>query len=384
MIVALPSLRVSALLLLAAFALGAAPPSPQQRDPALLVRAMTDAAGKHRRLHALVRHETREGERRTVRFFESFVDVAGGRVRTLQRDFGRATPHLLSVYDGERLRQQQLELGEVAEMVRAWPLVDALKVVTAGELLPAAFAGRPPLFAVAGLEPSRCDAPGEPVAGVGCTKLTFVGNSVGALWIADGDLFPRRLVVTVGALTVTEEVVELELDPAELAAEFTLPVPEGRRLRSVAEARAEWSRDLGPEESRWLQPEEDSPDFAAVDLAARLRLLSETGEQEAILAFLHPEVPESVERALELDVAWAARSPRPMQLWHVAAGRGPEPVRAALGGRTPAGELVVAGEHAKNAFQQFGFWKTPVFVRLLDMQVMATTRDVAVAIDWLR
>ncbi len=384
MIGALPSLRRSAALLLAAFALGAASRSPQQRDPSLLVQAMTEAAGKHRRLRALVRHETRDGERRTIRFFESFVDVAGGRVRTLQRDFGRATPHLLSVYDGERLRQQQLELGEVAELIRARPLVDALKVVTAGELLPAAFSGRPPLFAAAGLEPSRCDAPGERVAGVGCTKLTFAGNSAGALWIADGDHFPRRLTATLGALTVTEELLELELDPAALAVEFTLPVPEGRRLRTVVEARAEWSRDLGPEESRWPQPEDDSPDFAAVDLESRLRLLSETGEQEAILAFFNPEVPASVERALELDAAWAKLSPRPTLLWHVAAGRGPEPVRAALGASTPAGELVVAGEHAKNAFQQFGVWKTPAFVRVLDMQVMATTRDVAVAIDWLR
>jgi hypothetical protein len=381
---ALHAMRRAAVALLATTLVGAAPPPAQQRDPALLVEAMTAAAGRHRHVRALVRSETREGERSSIRFFESFVDVAGGRVRTLQRDFGRATPHLLSVHDGERLRQQQLEIGEVAESIRARPLVDALKVVTAGELLPAAFSGRPPLFDAAGLKPSRCDGPGESVAGVGCTRLDFAGNTTGTLWIADVDLFPRRLAVTIGARTVTEEVLELDLDPRSFAVEFELSVPEGRRLRSIAEARAEWARDLGPEESRWPQPEDDSPDFAAVDLESRLRMFSETGEQEVILCFFNPEVANSVERALDVDRAWGALSSRPTLLWLVAAGRGPGPVEAALGGRTPAGQLVIAGEHAKNAFQQFSIWRTPAFVRVLDMQVMAATGDAATAIEWLR
>lgn len=376
--------RSLALLLLATAAPASDDPPRQQRDPQQLVAAMTAAAAKHARVRALVRNETRVGDRTSVRFFESFIDVRGGRVRTLQRDDGRATPHLLSVHDGERLRQQQLELGEVAESVKARPLLEALKVVTAGELVVAAFDGRPPAFEGAGLVAGSCDGPGESIGGVGCTRLVYVGATSGALWIADGDRFPRRLAVTLDQLRITEEIVELEFEPDWAGVEFAIVVPEGRKLRSIAEARAAWSKDLGPEESRWPHLEDDAPDFAAVDLESRVRLLSETGGEDVIVAFWNPEVPASVEQAITLDAAWSAAPKKAYHLWHVAAGRRPEPVREALAGRTLAGELVVAGEHAKNAFQQFSVWQTPAFARITDMFLVEMTRDPSIAAGWLR
>ncbi|MSR46448.1 MAG: hypothetical protein EXS13_05220 [Planctomycetes bacterium] len=359
-------------------------PAAQQRDPALLLQSMIETTGKRSRVRALVRNVTRSKGSETVRFFESFIDVRGGRLRTLQRDFGRATPHLLSVHDGTRLRQQQLEIDEVAVAEKARTLPDTIKVAGAGELVAAAFCGRPPAFDAAALKPSNCDGAGEVIDGVGCTKVLFAGATAGALWIGDTDLFPRLMRVTLGALEIEEQLLELEVDADLSGVEFEIAVPEGRRLRSVAEAHASWGKDLGPEESRWPRPGDDSPDFAAVDLAGQLRLLSETAEHRAVVAFWNPEVPASVEQAQALDAAWRSRKDESLQCWHVAAGRLPGPVNTALRGRSLQGTLVVAGEHAQSAFQQFSIWKTPVFACIDDMQIVEMTNDLEVARNWLR
>ncbi|MBL8840888.1 MAG: hypothetical protein JNL90_05080 [Planctomycetes bacterium] len=358
-------------------------PLAPTRDGDDALAAMTARSAKLERVRVLVRNETRLRDGApTVRYFESFIDVRGGRVRTQVRDFGRATPHLVSVYADGLLRVRQLECGETAEQSRPFALGEALSATAAGELAAAAFLGRPPSFAAAPGKATLADG-GEAIGGVGCTRVTLPGAQPVDLWIGDGDGFPRRVRGKSGPLELEETVVELDLAPDFRAVEFALPLPEGAPRLDMAAARRAWAK-LGPEEARWPQPGDDSPDFAGVDLEGKVRLLSETAEQEVVLAFWNHELPASVDGAAAFEAAWRERGAKPLLFWHVAAGRDRAAVLSAVGRASLREMVVVAGEHAKNAFAQFSIWRCPVYVRLSDLQVVEVTADLAQAKRWLR
>ena len=359
--------------------------APRQVDGTPLLDASTAATAKHAQLRVLVRQETKAGDSpATVRFVESWVDARAGRVRTATRDFGRAAPHLVQVHDGQRLRAQQLEIDEVAELVQPRKPHEALVVSGCGELVVAAFTGKPPCFLPGALGKPQREGAGVEIGGVGCSRLLFPGAAPGELWIADSDLFPRRLRAKVGPVAIEETLLELDVDAKLGAVEFEIAVPEGLKLRTIREAFDAWRRDLGPESARWPPPLADSPDFAGVDLESRVRMLSETAEQRVVLAFWNPEVPASVEQAAALEAAWRERADPKLLLWHVAAGRAPAPVRAAVAANRLREPVVVAGEHRRNAFEGFSIWRTPAFVRLDDLQVIAISDDLATAKGWLR
>jgi hypothetical protein len=359
--------------------------APRQVDGMPLLDASTAATAKHAQLRALVRQETKAGDSpATVRFVESWIDARGGRVRTATRDFGRAAPHLVQVHDGQRLRAEQLEIHEVAELVQPRKLHEALVVCGCGELVVAAFTGKPSCFLPGQLGKPQRDGPGVEIAGVGCSRLLFPGAAPGELWIGDADLFPRRIRAKVGEVAIEETLVELDLDAKLGGVDFEIAVPEGRKLRTIREAFDAWRKDLGPDASRWPPPQADAPDFAGVDLESKVRMLSETSEQRVVLAFWTPELPASVEQAAALEAAWRERKDPKLLLWHVAAGRAPAPVREAVAKSRLREPVVIAGEHRQNAFEQFSIWRTPVFVRIDDLQVIAISDDLATAKSWLR
>ncbi len=365
------------LLLVTAFA----PSAPRDGESALA--SMKERTAKLERVHLLVRNETQIGDAAaTVRYLESVIDVRAGQVRTLVRDFGRATPHLLCVYADGVLRVKQLECGQVAEQLRTFSLADALSVTTAGELAVAAFAGLPPSVGGAIGKASLAEV-GETVAGVGCTRVGLPAKGSADLWIGDGDGFPRRLRAQIGSLRLEEEVIEIDLASDLRRVDFSIVVPQGRRLLDLAQARRDWAA-LSPEADRWPKPGEDSPDFAGADLDGAVRLLSETSERDVVLAFWNPEVSASVDQAGTLEAAWRERTRKELLFWHVAAGRGAATVRAAVARSSLRETVVIAGEHAQNAFQQFSIWRCPVFVHITDMQVVAISDDLAVAKRWLR
>jgi len=359
--------------------------APRQVDGMPLLDAMTAATAKHAQLRALVRQETKAGDGpATVRFVESWIDARGGRVRTSTRDFGRAAPHLVQVHDGQRLRAEQLEIHEVAELAQPRKLHEALVVTGCGELVAAAFTGKPSCFLPGALGKPQREGPGVEIGGVGCSRLLFPGVAPGELWIGDADLFPRRVRARIGEVAIEETLLELDLDAKLGGVEFAIDVPEGRKLRTIREAFDAWRRDLGPESSRWPPPQADSPDFAGVDLESRVRMLSETAETRVVLAFWNPELPASVEKAAALEAAWREKAVPKLLLWHVAAGRAPAPVRAAAAANRLRELVVVAGEHRRNAFEQFSIWRTPAFALIDDLQVIAISDDLAVAKSWLR
>lgn len=369
---------------LAAAALVAAAPARGAAQEDLAGR-LVERNSRIERLRVLVRSEARFGDAPPdVRFHETFVDVRRDRVRTTVRAHGSAAPHLVSVYRDGVLRARQLQFDAVAEQERPLELGRALAATAAPELVAAAFTGRPPSFAASAYGQARRVGTGDDVAGAGCTRFAIPGNAPLELWIGDADGFPRRLRGTLGALELEETVLELdlaaELDPAQ----FELVVPDGKARLDLAQAQREWRAREWDEPAGWPQPGDDSPDFAGVDLEGRVRLLSETGELDAVLAFWNPELPDSARAAAALEEAWRGRTDAHLLFWHVAAGRRPDPVRALAAELNLRETLVVAGEHEKNAFLQFSIWRCPVFVKLNDMQVTAVTADLAEAKRWLR
>jgi hypothetical protein len=111
-------------------------------------------------------------------------------------------------------------------------------------------------------------------------------------------------------------------------------------------------------------------------------MLSETGEEQALLAFWTPEDPKSAQVAGEAEAAWRAAGSK-LRFLHVAAGRERETVQAAIAAHSLREPVWVAGTHTENAFRRWRIWRCPVFVRLDDLQVVAVTRDVDEVKRWL-
>jgi hypothetical protein len=370
--------------LLLVLLLALAPAAAAQGNPLGLLAAMKSATAKLKTLHAVVKVDERAGDSLDTRFVESWIDVKGGRVRTELRRLGCGSPDLIVVAGPTGMRFHQLAFDEIAEQKLALDLPTAVVASLAGELLATAFRGDLATLKVSGYGKPTLAPNGEKVAGVGCTKLVFPGNGSVDLWIADTDQLPRRLRGPLAGREIDETILELERDVALGSVDFEIPVAEGRKLPEPASVRERW-RSPPPEEQRWPKPEEDAPEFGAVDLDAHPHRLSETAEHEAVIAFWTAEEERSPASAAELEKAWlaAAAESRPILL-HVAAGGAREPVALAAAKAGVTQPVWIAGSFRDDAFRRWRIWSCPLFVRVHDMQVKELTRDVEVAKRWLK
>ena len=343
-----------------------------------------EAAQKLPQLHALVRVvDVADDGAVSERMVESWIDVAGGRARTEVRNYKMAVPNLVVCGGPELLRFEQLEFGEVAEQSGRYPLPKLLAASFAGELLAAAFQGGLFDMKAKSYEKPQIAAGDETVAGQACVRLHFGGNADADLWIARSDRLPRRLKGRVQGHLLDETVVELETDFKLREVAFEIKLVDGERPLEAAGAAKRWSSPP-PERSRWLAADDTAPDFAAVDLRGQLRMLSETSDEEALLAFWNAEDDDSVAKAAQIERAFAKRGDPAMRFIHVAALARRDPVVKAAADHKLTQEVWVAGNHATNAFRQFRIWTTPVFVKLDQRVVTAITSDAEEAGRWFK
>jgi hypothetical protein len=336
------------------------------------------------RLHALVRVvDTDEKGAVAERRVESWIDVAGGRARTEVRNWKKALPTLVVCGGPELLRFEKLEVDEVAEQGGKFPLPTLLAASFAGELLAATFQGDLVTMKSKAYEKPLLAEGEETVAGQACVRLHFGGNSEADLWIAKGDRLPRRVKGRVPGHVLDETVVELgsDFEPGEVA--FEIRLVDGDRPLDASDALRRWSA-LPPESSRWPVVEEAAPDFAAVDLHGQLHMLSETADEQALLAFWNPEDDDAVAKAAQVERAFEKRGDPALRFIHVAALGRREPVAKAAADHRLTQPVWVAGSHAKNAFRQFRIWTTPVFVKLDERVVTAITSDAVEAQRWFK
>jgi hypothetical protein len=113
-------------------------------------------------------------------------------------------------------------------------------------------------------------------------------------------------------------------------------------------------------------------------------MLSETGEEQAVLAFWNAEDDASVSKAAQVEKAYREHGDPAVRFIHLAALSQRDPVVEAAGRHGLTQPIWVAGTHEKNAFRRFHIWTTPVFVRLDDLVVAAITRDVGEARRWFK
>ena len=362
------------------------PSSLVPSDGAAVLSAMKEATAKLERVHAVVRVDvTRaDADEPTTRYVECWIDCRRGRVRSEVRDHGRAGPNLASVAGPEGVRVHQLEVDDIAEQKAKQPLdlPTALASTFSGELLATAFRGDLVSFKPSAYGKPELGRNGETIGKTGCTRLTFDGNSTADLWVGDLDRFPRRIRGELAGMTLDETIVELDLKADFRNVDFEIPVPEGRKLPGLGEVRDRWSSPP-PEPERWPRPEDDAPDFAALDLDARQHMLSETGEHEVVLAFWFTEDERSPPLAAELDKAWKDSGSKLLFL-HIAAGDERDPVARAVGELKLTAPVWIAAMHPQDAFRRWRIWTCPVFARVNDMQVVAVTKDVEVAKGWFR
>jgi hypothetical protein len=314
---------------------------------------------------------------------ESWIDVAGGRARTEVRTFKKAQPSLVVCGGPELLRFEQREMGEVAEQGGRYPLPKLLAASFAGELLAATFQGGLVVMKPKSYEKPELAAGDETVAGQACVRLHFGGNADADLWIARGDRLPRRVKGRVPGHALDETVVELETDFALRDVAFEIKLVDGDRPLDASEAAKRWASPP-PERSRWLAADDTAPDFAAVDVRGQLHMLSETSDDEALLAFWNPEDDDSVEKAARVERAFEERGDPALRFIHVAALARRDPVVKAAADHGLTREVWVAGSHATNAFRQFRIWTTPVFVKLDQRMVTAITSDAEEAQRWFK
>lgn len=376
----LPARLAGLICLLVAPALAAR--APARSDGKAELERMRRSVEALRSLHAVIEQIERDGERVVAaRVLECWIDVPGQRAFTRVRDRGRATHHLVTAANADGIRFRQLEVEEVAR-ADPQPLWKALAAGFSGELLATAFRGDLVTFKVAAHGEPRAGTAGEIVGGAGCTRVTFGGNADADLWIGDADGIPRRLRGPLAGSLLEETVLRLEPDADLAGVPFDIPVPDGFKLLDVGVAAKRWAT-LGPEEERWPKPMLDAPDFAALDLDGAIRKLSETGEEEVILAMWSPEDAESARLAAEAERSFAGKEPGALRFLHVAAGGEREPVARLVAELAMRQPVWVAGEHERNAFRQFRVWRCPAFVRISDMQILEMTRDLAQVRRWL-
>jgi len=374
---------VPLLSLLAAFS--AAPAAAPRDDATAALAAMKQAAAARRSLHAVVQVEVHRADRApATRFVECWIDVRRGLVRTELRDRGMACPKLAAVAGPSGARFHQLEVDELAAQSGPLDLGSALAATLAGELLATAFRGDLLTFKAAAYGRPRAAEAAETAGGVRCTRLVFGGNAQADLWIGESDCLPRRIRGPVPGATIDETIVRLDLDPDLARIDFAMAVPDGTRLPDPSEVRERWSSPP-PEPDRWPRPEDDAPDFSALDLEGTAHLLSETGEHPAILAFWTAEDERSPALAAKAEQAWrAARAVRPAALFlHVAAGDERGPVARAAAAHRLEQPVWVTGSHPGDAFRAWRIWTCPVFARIDDMQVIAVTSDLDEVRRWL-
>ena len=223
----------------------------------------------------------------------------------------------------------------------------------------------------------------ETVAGEACVHLHFGGNREADLWIARRDRLPRRVKGRVTGHALDETVVELETKfaPGDVALE--IGVVEGDKPLDPATALKRWSA-LAEESTRWLAVDDAAPDFAAIDLQGQLHLLTETTEEQALLAFWNPEDDDAVAKAAQVERAFEEHGDSAVRFIHVAALARRDPVVKAAADHRLVRPIWVASSHETNAFRQFRIWTTPVFVRLDDRMVTAITDDAEVAQKWFK
>jgi hypothetical protein len=378
----LPARLACLFCLLVAPALAARAPVPS--DGRTQLERMKRSVEALRSLHAEIEQAERDEERVVAaRVLECWIDVPGQRAYTRIRDRGRATHHLVTAANERGIRFRQLEAEEVAR-ADPQPLWKALAAGFSGELLATAFRGDLVTFKVAAHGEPRAGKAGEIVGGTGCTRVTFGGNADADLWIGDADGIPRRLRGPLGGALLEETILLLEPDADLAGVEFDLPVPDGFKLLDVGVAAKRWA-SLGPEEERWPKPMQDAPDFAALDLDGEIRKLSETGEEDVILAMWSPEDAESARLAAEAERCFGEQDEvrGALRFLHVAAGGEREPVARLVAELAMKQPVWVAGGHERNAFRQFRVWRCPAFVRISDMQILEMTRDLAQVRRWL-
>jgi hypothetical protein len=339
------------------------------------------------RLHAVVKVvDTPTGGAAATRFVECWIDVKGGRARTEVRDWKKALPSWRVCGGPETLRFLRLEVGEVAEQRGRFELPTLLAASFAGELLATTFRGDLVSMKAGAYQKPVVAAVDEKVDGEPCVRLRFGGNDESQLWISTRDGLPRRLAGAVPGRTLDETVTLLETDfppatPDGGGVSLEVATVDGERLYDPVEAMKRWS-SLPAESTRWPEVDDAADDFAALDLEGTTHLLSETGDAKAVLAFWNAEDPAAVEKAAEVERAWAEHGDPAERFLHLAALAQREPVAAAAAKRGLKQPVWVAGTHEKNAFRRFRVWTTPLFVRLDSMTVVAITRDAAEARRW--
>lgn len=337
------------------------------------------------RLHAVVRIvDTDEKGVVAERMVESWIDVAGGRARTEVRNRKKALPNLVVCGGPELLRFEKLEVEEVAEQGGRFPLPMLLAASFAGELLAATFQGDLVTMKAMAYEKPLLATGDETIAGQACVRLHFGGNGEADLWIAKGDRLPRRVKGKVpGGHVLDETVVELGSDfkPGDVA--FEIKMVDGDRPLDAGAALKRWS-SLPPENSRWPAVDDAAPDFAAVDLEGQIRMLSETADEQALLAFWNPEDDDAVAKAAQVERAFEKHGDPALRFIHVAALGRREPVVKAAADHGLTQPIWVAGGHATSAFRQFRIWTTPVFVKLDERVVTAITSDASEALRWFK
>src|SRR5262249_46009191 len=281
----------------------------------------------------------------------------------------------------ELVRFEKLEVEEVAEQAGKFPLPMLLATSFAGELLAATFQGDLVTMKGTAYEKPLLAEGDETVAGQSCVRLHFGGNSEADLWTAKGDRLPRRVKGRVPGHLLDETVVELGRDFAPGDVAFEIKLVEGDRPLDASAALKRWS-SLPPESSRWPAVDDAAPDFAAVDLQGQLRMLSETADEQALLAFWNPEDDDAVAKAAQVERAYEKHGDPALRFIHVAALGRREPVVKAAADHGLTQPVWVAGSHEKNAFRQFRIWTTPVFVKLEERVGTPITSDAGEPRRW--
>jgi hypothetical protein len=317
------------------------------------------------------------------RVVECWIDVKAGRARTEVRTFKMALPNLIVCGGPDALRFQKLDFEEIAEQRGDYPLAKLLAASFAGELLATAFRGDLVTMKAKAYEKPTLASGDENVAGEACVRLHFGGNQPADLWIAKRDLLPRRVKGTVQGHALDETVDELETSFAAADVALEIKLVDGQRALDPA-AWMKQCASLPAESSRWLAVDDPAPDFAAVDLHGALRMLSETSEEQALLAFWNPEDDAAVEKAAQVERAFAKHGDPALRFIHVAALARREPVVKAAAAHNLVQPIWVAGNHEKSAFRQWRISTSPVFVKLDDRVVTAITSDAEVAQKWFK
>jgi hypothetical protein len=359
-------------------------PAARGDDAADLLAQARAAALAVPRLHALVDvTDTAADGSETRRRIECWIDVKAERARTEVREWKKALPMLVVCGGPDALRFERLEVGEVAEQRGRYDLPTLLAASFAGELLAATFRG--------GLVTMKTTAYGKPAVAaldekVGdepCVRLRFAGNQDADLWIATRDHLPRRLRGAVPGHALDETVLKIEsgFDAADVALE--IPLVEGDRPLDALTAMRRWS-NLPAEKTRWPNAGDPAPDFAAVDLRAQTRRLTETTDESALLAFWNAEDDAAVAAAARVEKAFADVHDPTFHFIHVAALSDRGPVDAAVRRHALRQEVWVAGTHEQSAYRRFHLWTTPLFVKVEDMEIAAITADPDEACRWAR